>query len=110
MDVYSWNWDNDGILYCWDNRRGIWTTTEPICVGDEKDKQTRKLYEVFVVDPETEEYWSRLVIAKSYAGAQHKALKELGLGGDYDDYDIVAHEAMTLRKRKGAQGVKIVKE
>jgi hypothetical protein len=100
----------DGWDYWLQQSSGAYYTYVTTCDLTREEKNMRKLYEVFVVDPEIEEIKHCLVIAKSASGAKHKAMRTLGLTKDYDDYDMEADEVMTLRKEKEVQSVRIVRD
>jgi hypothetical protein len=73
----------------------------------------RRLYEVFVVDPEEDEVISQeLLIAKSGSSAKIKALSKAGLSDDidYDDLDVIVVQLGDVRDKKEVQEVKILKE
>lgn len=71
----------------------------------------RALYQVHVVDPETDEVFNAgTFIAKSSTSAKYKALKSLGekITKEIDDYDFAVQELCCVREKKEVQEVKIV--
>jgi len=95
----TWYLSSDGGAYL-DTRR-----------DNEKERSKRMLYEVFIVDPETEEIWCFLVVASGQSAAERKALLRFATGdmdGEADDYDFITRSVGAVRKQKEVQEVKIV--
>ena len=69
----------------------------------------RGLYEVIVVDPDTEQVIEDIfTVAKSYDGAKLRVLKETDLEKDVEDYDVFAIRIGDIRAKKEVQEVKVI--
>lgn len=81
---------------------------------EEKESKMRRLFDVFVVDPEEDTIvWSNgsvPIIATDKENASLKAVAKAGLLKDIDDYDIVlVCLGGNIREKKTVQEVKVIK-
>lgn len=87
---------------------------KPGCRAKEKESKMRRLFDVFVVDPEEDTIiWSNgdvPIIATNKENASLKAVAKANLQKDIDDYDIVVVcLGGNIRAKKTVQEVKVIK-
>jgi len=103
----------DPPVYPWSGNATI-TTSSVTMAQEEKEtmRSERALYEVYIVDPKTDDILMRgeLFIAKSEEGAEYKALRKINYGGDLEDLDIEAINIMALRDKPKVQQVEVVEK
>lgn len=78
---------------------------------ERKEKYMRYLYQVIAIDPEEDTILvNELHIAKSEDSARFKALKDIELGKDLDDFDVIVLALGRVRDKVKPQEVRILKE
>jgi hypothetical protein len=82
----------------------------PLPATPEEESPMRGLYEIIVVDPETDTvlHVSEYIIAKDEAGAKLKALRTWDSDRDLDDLDVIVVELGGVRPKRKPTEVKVV--
>ena len=78
----------------------------------ERKKNVRGLFEVFIVNPETDTVWcERKVVARDADGARMKAIR-LGIPPEHDpeDYDVICRRIGDVRLKTKVKEVRVVKD
>jgi hypothetical protein len=87
----------------------IWPNAEEKPAKKKKDKNMRHLYEVYIVDPETDVVQKlEGIVAATEKSAERKAIQGSNFDKDLDDYDFIVVKLGDVRAKKSVQEVKVV--